>query len=67
MIASSGSVIDWAGAEGWVRIHGEIWRARAAAAMAPGAIGPGKRVRVTQREGLTLIVEPEEAKGSPRL
>jgi membrane-bound serine protease (ClpP class) len=42
------------GADGaWVRVHGEEWRARAA-----GALLPGERVRVTGREGLTLLVEP---------
>ena len=38
---------------GQVRLNGEIWEARCEA----GA-GIGDRVRVTGREGLTLIVEP---------
>jgi membrane-bound serine protease (ClpP class) len=66
MIASTGSVLDWAGTEGRVRIHGEVWRARATAATEPAALAPGRQVRVKEREGLTLIVEPEQAKGSPQ-
>jgi membrane-bound serine protease (ClpP class) len=38
---------------GQVRLDGEIWEARCEA----GA-GTGERVRVTGREGLTLVVEP---------
>jgi membrane-bound serine protease (ClpP class) len=54
MIDSAGAVLDWAGEEGHVRIHGEVWRARAS-----GPIAQGKRVRVTRIDGLTLEVEPE--------
>jgi membrane protein implicated in regulation of membrane protease activity len=36
-------------ADGWVRVHGELWRARGAAA--------GDRVRVRAVDGLTLDVE----------
>jgi membrane protein implicated in regulation of membrane protease activity len=36
-----------------VRVHGELWRARAAA-----AIPAGVTVRVVRVEGLTLFVEP---------
>jgi membrane-bound serine protease (ClpP class) len=54
MIDSAGAVLDWIGEEGHVRIHGEVWRARAS-----GPIAEGKRVRVTKIDGLTLEVEPE--------
>lgn len=54
MLGSPGSVVSWSGDGGEVRTHGEIWRARAAAALEPGA-----RVRVTSIDGLTLMVEPE--------
>jgi membrane-bound serine protease (ClpP class) len=40
---------------GKVFIHGEIWEARAATKIAPGA-----RVRVKEVKGLTLEVEPED-------
>ena len=38
--------------DGWVRVHGELWRA-------VGATGlePGERVRVLAVDGLTLVVE----------
>ncbi len=55
MIDSAGAVLDWAGEEGHVRIHGEIWRARA-----KGPIAKGERVRVTRIDGLTLEVEPKQ-------
>jgi len=54
MIDSAGAVLDWTGEEGHVRIHGEVWRARAS-----GPIAKGERVRVTRIDGLTLEVEPE--------
>jgi len=42
------------GAVGQIRVHGELWRARA-----PEAISPGGRVRVLQIDGLTLTVAKE--------
>jgi len=54
MIGSPGSVIEWSGEAGRVRVHGEIWQAT-------GAVPPsaGSKIRVTGIEGLTLVVEPE--------
>jgi len=57
MIGLEAVVTDWREDSGHVRVHGEMWSARAASALAPGA-----KVRVGRREGLTLIVEPA-AKG----
>ena len=54
MIGSKGRVIEWKGHSGRVRVHGEIWRARAAR-----PLRPGRQVRVENIEGLTLVVEPE--------
>ncbi len=54
MLDSTGSVIDWMDERGRVRVQGEIWQARAAQ-----PIGPGARVRVKAIDGLTLVVEPE--------
>jgi len=54
MIDDIGPVLDWKGNEGRVRIHGEIWRARA-----DNTIAPGQHVRVVGIDGLTLDVEPE--------
>jgi membrane-bound serine protease (ClpP class) len=45
-----------AGAEGMIRVHGELWRA-----ISPQPVAEGARVRVTGIEGLKLHVEPEEA------
>ncbi len=53
MLASHGTVIDWSGESGSIRIRGEVWAARATNALKPGDI-----VRVASRDGLTLIVEP---------
>jgi membrane-bound serine protease (ClpP class) len=46
------------GGPGQIHVHGEIWRATSAAAVAAG-----QSVRVTAVEGLTTVVEPDE----PRL
>lgn len=53
IVGSTGTVIDWQGAEGHIRTHGEVWAARAGQ-----PIDPGRAVRVVGRQGLTLIVEP---------
>lgn len=53
MIGSIGSVIEWQGVTGSIRVHGEVWSARAGR-----SFKQGEAVRVTQREGLTLVVEP---------
>ncbi len=46
---------------GEVRVEGIVWRARVAA----GAIPAGSTVKVTGREGLSLVVEPTEKPVSP--
>ncbi len=51
-----GSVLDWAGGEGRVHFHGEMWRARSTSQFTTG-----DNVRILRREGLTLIVEPAVA------
>lgn len=53
MLAAQGTVIDWSGDSGNIRIHGEVWAAHAAS-----PLNPGDRVRVASRDGLTLRVEP---------
>ncbi len=52
MIGSRGEVVEWHGSSGQVRVLGEIWSARGAQSLKPKDL-----VRVTGREGLTLIVE----------
>ncbi len=41
------------GKMGFVRFHGEHWKATS-----KSAIIPGQKVKIISREGLTLIVEP---------
>jgi membrane-bound serine protease (ClpP class) len=55
MIGSQGVVITSVGdgAEGMIRVHGELWRAFSSAPLAEG-----KPVRVVRIEGLKLYVEP---------
>ncbi len=53
MVGLSGEIIEWTGAEGRVRAHGEVWRASAAQPLAPG-----RRVRITGIDGLVLVVQP---------
>jgi membrane-bound serine protease (ClpP class) len=52
MLGSRARVVDWHGGAGRVRVHGEIWRARG-----PADLAPGKEVRVVAIDGLTLEVE----------
>jgi membrane-bound serine protease (ClpP class) len=53
LVGAAGESLEWAGAEGRVRVRGEIWRARAARPLPPGT-----RIKVIDREGLVLVVEP---------
>jgi membrane-bound serine protease (ClpP class) len=52
LIGARGEAVSWQGAEGRVRVEGEIWSARAAAPLAPGAA-----VKVVSRDGLVLHVK----------
>jgi membrane-bound serine protease (ClpP class) len=52
LAGAAGEVVAWDGREGRVRIKGEIWRARAAC-----KLQAGERIKVTDRDGLVLIVE----------
>jgi membrane-bound serine protease (ClpP class) len=54
MIGSVGEVVQWTGAGGRVRVHGEIWAAESSLVLAEG-----QKVRVTGRTGLILAVEPK--------
>jgi membrane-bound serine protease (ClpP class) len=53
LLAEHGTVIDWSGDSGTIRIRGEVWAARATRPFAPG-----DAVRVHSRDGLVLVVEP---------
>jgi membrane-bound serine protease (ClpP class) len=52
MVGSRARVADWHGDAGRVRVHGEIWRARG-----PANLAPGQEVRVIAIDGLTVEVE----------
>ncbi len=54
MIGSRARVVDWHGQEGRVHVHGEVWRARG-----PAGLAPGQEVEVKAIEGLTLEVTPD--------
>jgi membrane-bound serine protease (ClpP class) len=58
MIGSAGEVLQAEGRGGWARVHSERWQVVSAAPLAPG-----QRIRVTGIDGLTLRVEPVDAKG----
>lgn len=53
LLGAEGESLDWQQEEGRVRVLGEVWRARSARPLAPGT-----RVKVIDREGLVLFVEP---------
>jgi membrane-bound serine protease (ClpP class) len=53
LVGACGRATRWDGAEGEVLVLGERWHARAARPLAPG-----QAVKVIDRQGLTLLVEP---------
>jgi membrane-bound serine protease (ClpP class) len=52
LIGAEGEAVSWDGAEGRVRVAGEIWRARADAPLKAGT-----HIRVVKRDGLILRVQ----------
>jgi membrane-bound serine protease (ClpP class) len=59
LIGARGEVMQSQGPESWARVHGETWRIRSRAPLAPG-----QRVRVTAMDGLMLEVVPESEQGA---
>ena len=53
LLGAEGEALVWQEDEGSVRVMGEIWRARSSRPLEPGT-----RVKVVNREGLVLHVEP---------
>jgi membrane-bound serine protease (ClpP class) len=53
LLGTVGEVVSWEGGEGRARVLSEIWRARSARPLTPGA-----RIKVMARDGLTVVVEP---------
>jgi membrane-bound serine protease (ClpP class) len=58
MIGTLGEALDDFEAEGWMRVHGETWRARARA-----PVRRGQRLRVRAIDGLILDTDPEPGNG----
>ena len=53
LLQDTGEVLRWSGLQGQVQAQGETWQARAV-----GPLTVGQRVRITARDGLTIVVEP---------
>jgi len=58
MIGTRATALEDIAAEGWVRAHGERWRARV-----HQPVRAGQTLKVVDMEGLTLWVEPDENGG----
>jgi membrane-bound serine protease (ClpP class) len=54
LLGAAAEVVTPCRPEGQVRIQGELWRARC-----ESGADPGDKVRVVERDGLTLLVAPE--------
>jgi len=54
MLGAAGTVVDWSHGKGHVRFQGEVWRAKSDAT----GIKKGAPVRIVDRDGLVLFVEP---------
>ena len=53
LLGAEGEAVAWEQDEGRVRVKGEIWLARATRPLPPGT-----RIKVIDRKGLILVVEP---------
>ena len=58
MVGALGEALDDFEAEGWMRVHGETWRARTRA-----PVRRGQQLRVRAIDGLILDADPEPDKG----
>lgn len=59
LVGATGEALERFSHEGWVQVHSERWRARTRA-----PIVRGQKIRVVGRDGLTLIVEPDQKEGN---
>lgn len=62
LLGAPAVVVNWQGAQGEVRLTGEIWQAQSAT---PHIFLPGDQVRVTALDGLTVTVIPDTSASSP--
>jgi membrane-bound serine protease (ClpP class) len=58
LIGSNGVVLSCAGDICWARVQSELWQVQSAVQLTPGLA-----IRVTARDGLTLVVSPAASKG----
>ena len=58
MLGAVGEALDDFNAEGWMRVHGEMWRARTR-----GPVRRGQRLRVRAIDGLVLDADPVTGNG----
>jgi len=58
MLGAIGEALDDFDAEGWMRVHGEMWRARTR-----GPVRRGQRLRVRAIDGLVLDADPVTGNG----
>ncbi len=57
LIGADGTAEERLAPAGYIRVHGELWRAEA---IGGGTIQKGERVRIRRTRGLTLLVVSEE-------
>ena len=58
LLGSVGEVVECSEDICWARVHSELWQIKSTKVLTPG-----QHIRVTGREGLTLIVMPQLGKG----
>lgn len=58
LLGSVGEVVECSEDICWARVHSELWQIKSTQVLTPG-----QHIRVTGREGLTLIVMPQLGKG----
>ncbi len=59
LLGARGEALGAFADQGWVHVHSENWQARTRERLVRG-----QRIRVTGRDGLTLLVEPEQKEGN---
>lgn len=62
LIHSTGEALEGFDQEGWVRVQGELWRARSST-----PLSPGQKVTVIAMQGLLLTVEPRQSNHTTNL
>ena len=58
LVGSRGVAKEWLGPDGYVQVHGELWKAKAEPSDQP--ISPRSPIRVQAARGMTLIVTADK-------